>query len=97
EPLAFSLKIIEEAGKQENKAIVYDWTAFIIFYLVTTLPSDKTVSELKDAYFSRIKTIFTQFDFTDYEPIDDRLNLYNESFNEWLSEPQLELLKFVIK
>ena len=94
-PLDFSLKIIEEAGKQKNKDIVYDWTAFIIFYLLTALPADKTVSELKDAYFSKIKTIFAQFDFTDYEPVDDRLDLYSNFHEEWLPELQLELLKFV--
>ena len=95
EPLGFSLKIIEEAGKQKNKDIVYDWTAFIVFYLLTALPADKTVSKLKDDYFSKIKTIFAQFDFADYEPIDNRLDLYSEFHEEWLPELQLELLKFV--
>lgn len=96
EPLDFSLKIIKEAGKQKNKDMVYDWTAFIIFYLLAVLPVDKTLAELKDAYFSEVKAVLAQFDFIDYEPVDDRLDLYNESNEEWLSELPLKLLKFVI-
>ena len=95
EPLDFALLIIREASKQNNKGMVYDWTGFVLFYLLTMLPSNKTVSELKQAYFTEIRSIFASFDFTDYEPIDDRLDLYSDFHKEWLSEQQLKCLLYV--
>ena len=95
EPLDFALLIIREASKQQNKGMVYDWTGFVLFYLLTILPSNKTVSELKQAYFTEIRSIFASFDFTDYEPIDDRLDLYSDFHKEWLSEQQRKCLLYV--
>ncbi|MBE0441781.1 MAG: hypothetical protein ACTH7W_01950 [Psychrobacter sp.] len=95
EPLDFALLIIREASKQNNKGIVYDWTGFVLFYLLTMLPSDKTVSELQQPYFTEIRSIFASFDFTNYEPIDDRLDLYSDFHKEWLSEQQLKWLMYV--
>ena len=95
EPLEFALIIIKEASKQNNKDMVYDWTGFIIFYLLTMLPNEKTVLELQQAYFTEIRSIFASFDFTDYEPIDDHLDLYSDFHKEWLSEQQLKCLEYV--
>ncbi len=96
EPLDFSLKIIEEAGKQKNKDIVYDWTAFSIFYLLSIRSDNDSITQLKENYFKDIRLLFVSFDFTDYEPIDERLNLHSACNKDWLSELQLELLDYML-
>ncbi|MGO1251652.1 hypothetical protein [Psychrobacter sp.] len=52
EPLEFAFIIIKEANKQQNKGVVYDWVGFTLFYLLAMLPSEKTTTQLKQAYFT---------------------------------------------
>jgi len=97
DPLDFGFQIIEESNIQKDKSNVYDWTAFIIIYLLEWFPSDGTIEKLKESYFQRIKTIFQKFDFTDYKVLHRGLDLSNNNEREYLSDTQRELIKFLAK
>jgi len=96
-PLDFGFQIINEANTQKDSANVYNWTAFMTIYLLQLLPSEKTFEELKNNYFSKIKNIFHQFDYTDYKVLHRGLDLNGNVEADWLSEIQKKLIKYVIK
>lgn len=94
-PLDFGLQIIVESNRQKDRANIYNWTAFMLFYLLGMFPSDKSLEDLKRDYFSSIKSILNQYDYTDYEPLHDGLDLENDEVSEYLSKTQKELLSFL--
>lgn len=100
DPLAFATLIIKEAGKDnKNHSIVYDWTAFMLFYLLAYFPSQKSVNVLKEDYFREVREVFQQFNYDDYEAMHEGLDLgYDVKYiteNEWLSEEQKELFRYL--
>ena len=95
EPLDFGLMMVETADQLKCKSGVYDWTAFTIVYLLALAPSDTSLDDLKNDYFIKITSIFEQFDFSDYEPIDEPLNLFSPFYEEWLQPNQLALVELV--
>lgn len=97
EPLHFGYKIIKEAYRQQDEALVYDWTSFMVTYLLAFFPSNKSTAELKELYFSDIKEIFHQFDYTDYKILHEGLSI-NDVPEDWLeemSEHQKELIPYL--
>lgn len=96
-PLDFGLQVIKDAYKQNDKSSIYNWTAFLIIYILEWFPSGKTTEELKSAYFQKIKTIFQQYEYTDYTVLHRGLDLYNAEIEDYFSEAQIELIKFVIQ
>lgn len=94
EPLTFGKQMIEEGNIQKNKEMVYDWAAFMIFYLLVYFPSDKTLEELKAAYFSEIKDIIQQYDFSNYTASHKGLDL-SITNAEYLSDIQKELVNYM--
>ena len=96
QPLELGLKIIEASNIQNIKSNIYDWTAFMIIYLLEEFSSEKKIETLKENYFSRIKVIFQRFNFKDYEPINDGLDLNNSIEQDWLSDTQKKLIEFII-
>ncbi len=97
EPLYFSHMMIQEGSRQNDKSIVYDWTAFMVNYLLAWFPSNKSTTELKEEYFSKIKDVIHQFDYTNYEVLHQGLDINNihEDWLEEMSENQKELIKYL--
>lgn len=91
--LDLGLKIIQEADKLNALDIIYDWTAFMINYLLSMFPTESTLENLNSKYFSQIKEIFRHYDFSNHEPLHRNLVLENMS---WHSEIQKELTKFIL-
>jgi hypothetical protein len=94
-PLAFGLWVIQEGSRQQEKSIVYDWTAFMIFYLLAYFPPTQTLEQLQEAYFDDIKQAFQQFDYTNYEALHRGLNLDIGENVEWFTDIQLGFLNFI--
>ncbi|TPN85192.1 hypothetical protein [Aquimarina algicola] len=92
-PLDFGLLIIEKSNLQKDKANIYDWTAFMILYLLGWFPSEKTVEELKQNYFIPIKNILHHYNYDDYTPLHRGMDLKVK--NDWISDIQKELLEFI--
>jgi len=97
EPLDFGIHIINESSLQKDKSIAYNWTAFLIIYVMEWIPTEKSLDKLKEDYFFKIKTILQQFDYTDYEVLHRGLDLKSNINEDWVSETQKELMKFVLK
>jgi hypothetical protein len=99
EPLAFAKLIIEEGSRQKNRDIVYDWSAFMLFYLMPYFASEESIDVLKTNYFVEVRKHFKNFDYADYKALHEGLDLnydieYIEN-NEWLLEQQKELFKYL--
>lgn len=96
EPLRLAYLIIKEGSKQKDKSIIYNWTAFMINYLLAWFPTTKLLNELKDEYVIDIKNTFDQFDFTNYKAIHHGLDInnINEDWLEDMSETQKELIQY---
>ncbi len=95
-PLDFGWQMIQTAHLQNNQASIYDWTAFMIFYLIALFPTEQSTEVLKETYFTGIKSIFKNYDYTNYEPLHDGLDLHNKEEEEWLTDQQKELLVFLL-
>ena len=94
-PLDFGLQMIVAADKHQDMANIYDWTAFMIFYLLDYFPTTKSLEELKQGYFDEIKSIVKQYDYSGYKPLHRGMNLGVNIENDWLSDTQKALLHFV--
>lgn len=98
--LAFAKLIIKEGGEQNNRSIVYNWTAFAFFHLLPEYTT-KSVEELKKEYFTEIHTIFKMFDYSDYEVLHESLDMSctisSINDNEWLSNEEKEIFKYLVK
>ncbi|MCF6404917.1 hypothetical protein L3C95_18600 [Chitinophaga filiformis] len=70
------LHLIREAHKLRDKALVYDWTAYLIKLGSNWFKETMTADELISRYFSEIKTIWYAYDYTDYKPINESLTIY---------------------
>ena len=97
EPLQLGYVIIKEANRQQDKSIIYDWTSFMVNYLLAFFPSNKSTAELKKLYFSEIKEIFQQFDYRDYTILHEGLSIKDvpEDWLEEMSEHQKELIQYI--
>ena len=67
------LCLVREAHKQNNKELVYDLTAFL---LMTGPYFDKSsAEEIISKYFEEIRTIWSSYDYSDYEPLSESLTI----------------------
>lgn len=86
------LEIINEAHEQKDKSGVYDWTAFLINYGLNYFEQTSSIEVLKEQYFKTIKTIFTSYDFSDYEVMHQSLEVMTAP-QDWQEE---EESKFIV-
>lgn len=95
EPLAYGLNIIKMAKDLNDQAIVYNWSAFLIVYVMQNFPSNKDTVSLKHEYFNEISNIYKEYDFTDHETLHFGLDFNNLKSKtiEWLSDKQIEILE----
>ena len=97
EPIQFGIVIMEEALRQNEKSSIYDWTSFITLHLLEIFPPSESIEQLKEGKFKIIKTLFQKFDYSDYKAIHLALDIYYNTKNEYLSDTQKELLRFIIE
>lgn len=83
------LYLIREAHKQQDRAGVYNWTAYVLKYGAIGRDDDESIEELVSKYFKEIKSVFYSYDYTDYEPMDEALTIYtpgaadSDGYTEW--------------
>ena len=96
-PLDFGYLIIQEGSRQNDKSIVYDWTAFMINYLLAWFSTNQSTNELKTNYFSEIRNAIHKFDFSNYKALHEGLDINNipEYWLKEMSEKQKELIRFI--
>lgn len=65
----------------------------VILILSWHSPKKKSINELKELYFSEIKRFFSKFDYINYEPLGESLDINNihEDRLEEITEDQQEL------
>ncbi len=72
------LYLIREADKQQDKGLVYDWTAFLLkvgpYWLDKKMPAE----ELINSHFEEIKRIWSAYDYSDYQPVSQSLTIYTD-------------------
>jgi len=95
EPLDFGLQMVERAHQQKNKGHIYDWTVFMVSYLLTMMPTGDSLESLKQRYFSAIKHMLGQYNYDNYLPLRPQMDLRNTEGDEWLSDTQKALLSFL--
>ncbi|MFK7799121.1 MAG: hypothetical protein AB8E82_16835 [Aureispira sp.] len=95
-PLAFGKWVIQEGSRQQDKSIVYDWTAFMIVYLLAYFPPTQTLAQLQEVYFKDIKQVFQQFDYSSYEALHRGLDLEIGDNAEWFTAIQLGLIAYIV-
>ncbi|WP_106601240.1 hypothetical protein [Chitinophaga ginsengisoli] len=84
------LYVIREADKQQDKELVYSWTAFLLKMGPYWLDKNTSVEELINSHFGEIRRIWSSYDYSDYEPISESLTiLVNPSeeeaeYRDWL-------------
>jgi len=72
------LYVIREAHREQDKGLVYDWTAFLLHMGPHWLDKKMPAEELIDSHFEEIKGIWSLYDYADYEPINDSLTIYTD-------------------
>lgn len=87
------LDIIKEANEQKNKEGVYNWTAFLINYGFSYFEPKESIELLKENYFKTIKQIYNQYDFSNYEPMHDSLEVMKPPL-DWLGQAENEFIKW---
>lgn len=88
------LYLVREAHKQNNKESVYDLTAFL---LKTGPFLDKsTAEEIISKYFEEIRTIWSSYDYSDYEPLSESLTIQEPTPDdlEWLGGVSVNLFRW---
>lgn len=86
------LYLVREAHKRNNKELIYDLTAFL---LKSGPYFDKsTAEEIISKYFEEIRTIWSSYDHSDYEPLSESLTIQEPTADdlEWLGGVKRELL-----
>lgn len=87
------LFLVREAHKRNNKDLVYDLTAFVL-NTGPYLDKKSTVEEIISNYFEEIRTIWSSYDHSDYEPLSDSLTIQEPTADdlEWLGGVKRKLL-----
>ncbi len=91
-PFQLGLIIMQITSQQDDKSLIYDWSAFLLNYFSYFSGIDN-LEHLKSNYLVEMKTIFHSFDFTNYEPIHNSLTIYKNG-NQWFEEQQNQLIKW---
>jgi len=87
------LEIIQEAHEQKYKNMVYDWTAFLINYGLNYFEQKESIEVLKKKYFTDMKYIFTQYDFSDYTIMHHSLEVM-KSPQDWMEEEASQFIQW---
>lgn len=69
------LYLVREAHKRNNKGLVYDLTAFLLNVGPAFTENKVTAEEIISRYFEEIRTIWSSYDHSDYEPLHDTLTV----------------------
>ncbi len=85
--------LVLEANKSITKNLIYDWSAFLLNYGQEYFSEYFKIEYLKTTHLLKMKVIFSNLSFTDYEPIHASLTLY-ENGNDWFSQEQNELIRW---
>ncbi len=91
-PYELGLQIMKIVSSQENKHLIYDWSAFLLNFYPYFEHLD-TLEKIKSKYLEPMKKIYSNYSFDNYEPIHATLTIYNNG-KEWFEEEQNELIKW---
>lgn len=88
------LFLVREAHKRNNKDLVYDLTAFLL--KAGSYFDKSTAEEIISNYFEEIRTIWSSYDHSDYEPLSDFLTIQEPTAEdlEWLGGVRRKLLQW---
>jgi hypothetical protein len=89
------LYLVREAHKRNDKGLVYDLTAFIL-KTGQYLDNKSTADEIISKYFEEIRSIWSSYDYSDYEPLHDSLSLAEPTTEdlEWYGGEKLKLMRW---
>ncbi len=89
-PYELGLQIAQIASEQEDKSLIYDWSAFLLNFYPYFQHLD-SYKNIKSKYLKPIRKLYYDFDFNDYKPIYSTLTIYNEK--KWLRTPTKKKFK----
>lgn len=86
-----ALVMVKLAHEQENKAFVYHWIALTLnnYWLFGELSNE----ELIEKYLTEMRQIFSQYDYTHFEPLHESLTM-QEAPNEYFEDKANELISW---
>ncbi len=92
-PYEIGINVAVVAVKVEDKALIYDWSAFLLNFWSEYFSKTENLEHIKSDALGNLKTVFSRFNFDDYQPIHASLTIYPDG-NEQFSEEQNELIKW---
>ncbi len=92
-PYELGLQVVVEAKKSNQNNLIYDSSAFLLNHWSEYFSETDKLENIKSKHLGEMKTIFFQFDFSNYEPLHATLTIYKDG-NEWFSEEQNDLIKW---
>ena len=84
--------VLKEAENQNKIELIYDWSAFVLNFF-DFFAKIEHLEVLKSTYLEEMKSIFSKYNFEDYEPIHNTLTIYKNG-NEWFSKERNDLMKW---
>lgn len=92
-PFELGVIIVDLAVKENNKGLIYDWSAFLLNYYHEYFLETDTLEALKTNYLQKIKLAYASQNFDTYKPTHASLTMYSKG-NEWFSEAQNALIQW---
>jgi len=88
------LYLVREAHKQNNKESVYDLTAFLL--MTGPYLHKSSAEEIISKYFEEIRTIWSSYDYSDYEPLSESLTIQEPTPDdmEWRGGVSTNLIRW---
>lgn len=92
-PYEIGVIVATESQNQSINHIIYDWSSFLLNFWQEYFSDNYNANELKQTHLLKLKSIYSNYNFDDYQPTHATLTMYNEGKN-WFSTSQNELIKW---